>query len=109
PTLFPYTTLFRSATAIQERLRQADRDGCLSSESAGEFADLGRERFVLHGLRHEADRGCFVGGEPKPEKHEFLRLRLTEHSDEPLGPARPGNEAQIHLGLSELGPLRRDP
>src|SRR5207302_1945884 len=96
-------------TASQERLRQADRDGRLSSESAGEFADLGRERFVLHGLRHEADRGCFVGGEPKPEKHEFLRLRLTEHSDEPLGPARPGNEAQIHLGLSELGPLRRDP
>src|SRR2546430_5730415 len=98
----------RVATAIQEHLRQAARDGRLSSESADELADLGRERFVLHGLRHEADRGCLVGCEPKPEKHEFLRLRLTEHSDEPLGPARPGDEAQIHLGLSQLGPLRRD-
>src|SRR5438132_1856137 len=97
------------ASSIQEHLRQADRDGRLSSESAGELADLRRERFVLHGLRHEADRGCLVGGEPKPEKNEFLRLRLTEHSDEPLGPARPGDEAQVHLGLSELRSLRRHP
>src|SRR2546430_7928187 len=39
----------RVATAIQEHLCQADRDGRLSSESAGELADLGRDFFLAEG------------------------------------------------------------
>src|SRR5256885_6259199 len=112
-TLFPYTTLFRSIDwrvtgAVQKCLRETNRDRGLPGESAGEIADLGRERLVLHRLRREPHRSCLVGREPSAKKNEFFRLRLTEHTDEPLRPTCPWDEAQTHFGQTELRSLRRN-
>src|SRR6266581_7380973 len=97
------------AAAVQEDLRETDRDRRLFREFLGEGSDFPRESLVRHGLRHEADARGFVRRESGPEEHELFRFRLPEDADEALTPSGPGHKAQIHLRLAELRATRGDP
>src|SRR5206468_12287560 len=95
--------------AVQQGLRQPNRERRLFRQFRHEPADLRRKRLVRYGLRYEADRLGFLRGEPQPEQHEFLRLCLTDDADEPLTAAGPGDETQVDLRLAELRPTLGDP
>src|SRR2546427_8515736 len=97
------------AAAVQEDLRETDRDRRLFREFLRERTDFPREHLVRRGLRHEADARGFIGRESSPKEHELLRLRLSEDADEALTPSGSGHQAQIHLRLAELRPTRGDP
>src|SRR5438876_1371467 len=100
---------WRIAAPVQQDLRETNRDRRLFREFLGERTDFRRERLVRDGLRHEANRRGFVGGESRTEEYELFCLRLSQDADEPLTAAGPGDETEVDLRLAELRPTRGDP
>src|SRR3989454_8229526 len=110
-TLFPYTTLFRSAHE-----KQRDREPCGREEWQRQQDDARREMREHHGADESEPPRQRIRGEVGPrvealrsEEHRPERLSAeAEAAEEPVGEDRSGDEAAAEAVEREQGREARD-
>src|SRR6266581_3328665 len=88
---------------------EAHGEGTHREDTPQRFLRRGQQLRPRHHLVHEADAVRLPGVDHVARQNEVEGIPLAHEARQPLRAAVPGRDAELHLGLAELGGVARDP